>query len=483
MQLTMRSRCLSWIPAVAAAVVGAACVAWWMARDPTVALVESVPGMDDPTGKRLSDRAAADRVLIGEHFAEFDGKPGDATYSWPELHGSRRDNICRQGVSLADAWPEAGPPVLWSIDLGEGHAAAAIHGGRVYLLDYMEKEHSDALRCFSLDDGREIWRRSYRVRVKRNHGMSRTVPAIAGGYAVTIGPRCHVMCVEAESGALKWGIDMVKEYGSEVPGWYTGQCPIIDDGLAILAPAGTNVLMMAVDCKSGNVVWRTPNPRQWKMSHASIRSMTVADKRMYIYAAVGAVAGVSADGDDRGDILWHASEWDPSVIAPSPVVLSDGRVFVTGGYGAGSAMFRIERKDGGFTAQLLYKVSPREGLACEQQTPVLYEDHLFGILPKDAGGLREQFACYRTDGTLVWSSGKTNRYGLGPFMVADGRILILDDDGMLTMIRASLEGYEPLATHQVLDGHDAWGPFAIVGTRLLLRDSKRMVCIDIGEGT
>jgi outer membrane protein assembly factor BamB len=29
------------------------------------------------------------------------------------------------------------------------------------------------------------------------------------------------------------------------------------------------------------------------------------------------------------------------------------------------------------------------------------------------------------------------------------------------------------------DGHDAWAPFAIADGYLIMRDSKRMVCIDL----
>ena len=50
----------------------------------------------------------------------------------------------------------------------------------------------------------------------------------------TIGPRCHVMCVERESGDFLWGIDIEKDYLNETPLWYTGQCPIIDNGIAVI---------------------------------------------------------------------------------------------------------------------------------------------------------------------------------------------------------------------------------------------------------
>ena len=33
---------------------------------------------------------------------------------------------------------------------------------------------------------------------------------------------------------------------------------------------------------------------------------------------------------------------------------------------------------------------------------------------------------------IIWSSGKTERFGLGPYLIADGKIFILSDDGILT---------------------------------------------------
>ena len=81
----------------------------------------------------------------------------------------------------------------------------------------------------------------------------------------------------------------------------------------------------------------------------------------------------------------------------------------------------------------------------------------------------------------MWTSGTTNRFGLGPYIVADDKFYILSDDGVLTMIRASADGYEQLARSKLLDGHDAWGPLAIVEGKMLARDSRRMVCVDLRD--
>jgi outer membrane protein assembly factor BamB len=384
-------------------------------------------------------------------------------------------------VALAAAWPPAGPRVLWSVPLlGEGQAAPAVWKGRVYVLDYDETAGRDALRCLSLADGREIWRRGYRVRVKRNHGISRTIPAVADGFVVTIGPKTHAMCADAESGDLRWGFDMAARYGATVPPWYAGQCPLIDRGRAILAPAGSNALMTAVDCATGRTAWTTPNPRGWKMSHSSVMPAVIRGKRMYVYAAVGGVAGVSADGPDEGALLWQTAEWSPSVVVPSPVILPDGRVFLTAGYSAGNLMLRVDREGDRFTAVTLYRMKPAEGPASEQQTPVLLGGLLYAILPKDAGALNRQFACFNPEGRIVWSSGRAERFGIGPFLAADGKFFILDDDGTLTMASVSATAYEPLARARVIEGTDAWGPMALAGRRLLLRDSRTLVCVDVG---
>ena len=92
-------------------------------------------------------------------------------------------------MSLARAWQPSEPRELWAIDVGEGYAGAAVLNGRVYLMDYDRDKKQDALRCLSLADGREIWRYAYPVPVKRNHGMSRTVPAVTDKLRRGDGPQ------------------------------------------------------------------------------------------------------------------------------------------------------------------------------------------------------------------------------------------------------------------------------------------------------
>jgi len=457
-------------------VAAAAALVFWLGTGPSVNVYTCNPGEDGRPEGLDALGGPTDMAGVFERLAEAAPEmPG----AWVRFRGADSSNIVTNAPPLMDTWGDGGPRELWSVELGEGYAAPVVLDSRVYVLDYDDDAGADTMRCFALADGTELWRRAYEVTIKRNHGMSRTIPAITSQYLVTVGPRCHVVCLDTATGDFRWGIDLQRDYGTEEPLWYTGQCPIIEENRVIVAPCGEEVLMMAVDCATGDIAWTTPNPHGWNMSHSSIIPMTLLGKKTYVYCALGGIAGVSAEAADAGTLLWERS-WDAKVVAPSPVQVGDDRVFMAAGYGKGSMMLRLTRESDTWSVETVFEKSPKEGLTCEQQTPLYHDGLLYGVMPKDAGGLKGQFVCYRPEGELVWSSGQDNRYGLGPFMLVNDRFFILDDDGVLTMLDAAADGFSQLAQTRVLDGHDAWGPIALAGTRMFLRDLGRMVCVDVG---
>ena len=451
---------------------------FWFFHNPVRSFAESVPGLDN---RPPASAATSDSVIIGEHFTRLDSTYVSAlTGKWPNFRGTEYDNINKDNIKLIDKWPTGGPEILWEKELGEGHAAPAIYNGRIYLLDYDERRERDVLRCFALADGTELWRRGYHVKIKRNHGMSRTIPAVNDKYVVTIGPRCQVMCNDAITGEMKWGIELVRDYKATEPLWYTGQCPFIDNNIAVLAVGG-RTLLMGVDCATGQVVWQTPNPDSLKMSHSSVVPMTIAGKKMYVYHALGALCGISAEEGDKGNLLWMSKDFSSSVIAPSPVFVGNNRIFVTAGYGAGSALFTINRNGESFSVQMVQNFKPSGGMASEQQTPIYKDGYVFNIQTKDAGANRNQFICCASDNfkKILWTSNTTERFGLGPYLVADNKFFILNDEGEMTIARYSTSKFEVLDKAEVIKGNDAWGPLALADGMLILRDSKKMVCVNV----
>ena len=456
---------------VGLAIVGAVSLCVLFGGDPAAGLTERLPAADI-TSQILVD--ANEAIELRGELVRFDGVPSDLPGAWPRFRGANFDAISTEDVSLdreeAINWAADGPKVLWSIDVGEGYAGAAILAGRVYVLDYDRQNQADVIRCLSLEDGKEIWRYSYYpVKVKRNHGMSRTVPAVTEKYIVTLGPKCHVTCLDSVTGEFRWMLDLVKDFKAKVPPWYAGQCPLIDDGRVIIAPGG-DALMMAVDCETGEITWRSPNPHAWVMTHSSVIPTEFMGTPMYVYCGSGGVAGVSAED---GRILWENTDWKIRIAnVPSPVVVGDGLIFLSGGYNAGSMMLQLTRENGTISAQPVFRLEP-EVFGSEQHTPIFYDGYIYGIRPD------KQLTCLDLNGQVVWTSTSAHKFGLGPYIIANGLIYVMNDSGVLTLAEANPAGYVQRASAKVLDGPDSWGPMAIASGRLILRDLNRMICLDV----
>jgi outer membrane protein assembly factor BamB len=448
--------------------VAFAALAAWLSGGSGKPLALRVPGTDLAPVTELANRTNA--VLVGK-LTRLQGKPGTTSGTWPCFRGPDHDAIGKSTTRLARSW-DSGPRQLWSIEVGDGYAGAAIHNGRVYLMDYDGARKQDALRCLSVDDGQEIWSYAYPVAIKRNHGMSRTVPAVTDRLVVAMGPKCHVVCLDAVTGELRWGLDLVKQFGATVPPWYTGQCPLLDESSVILAPGGPTALLMAVRAEDGQVLWQTANPRGWKMTHSSIVPLTIDNERMYVYCANNGVVGISAKD---GTILWETTAWKISIATvPSPLVLKDGRLFLSGGYNAGSLMLRLKKENGSWQTQTLFKLDA-EVFGATQHTPIVFENHIYGVR---ADG---RFVCLDLEGKPIWTSDAGQQFGLGSFLMSDGVVFALNDSGLLRLIEATPQKYNLLAQSQVLKGRESWAPMALADGHLFARDLNRLVCLDVAN--
>ena len=195
------------------------------------------------------------------------------------------------------------------------------------------------MRCLSFDDGREIWRFAYPVKVKRNHGMSRTVPAVTDRYVVGLGPKCHVTCLDA----------------------VTGRREVDDRPRARLRHDGPPVVRRAVpahrrrarDPRAGRP--RRPDARRRardrrgrvddaepdRVVHDARLDRAGRPRRRPDLRVLRQAAAWSASPPRRASVLWHTDAWKIGIATvPTPVPVGDDRVFFSGGYNAGSLMMR-----------------------------------------------------------------------------------------------------------------------------------------------
>jgi len=452
----------------------------WHLYTPRSNLAIQAPGADnrpEGTARSIHD------VLIGERFVKYDDFESDLTGKWIQFRGEKSDNIIVTPETIRISGDDY--PVLWTVETGEGYAAPVIYNGRAYFLDYIEAISSDALRCFSLETGNELWRRYYRSPMKRNHGFSRTVPAIGEGYIITVGPMGHVMCCDPITGDLKWTIDMQKEFGTKIPNWHAGQCPLVHDGIFVLAPAGEEILLAGFDCHTGEMIWSTPNTPRFVFSHSSVIPMTLGGKKMYVYVGEGGVCGVSAEEADRGTLLWETSGWRASVAVPSPVQVSNNRIFVCAGYNVGGAMLEINRQGAVWTASVIEQYAPLGGISSEQQTPIFHKNMLFTTMPKSATGtMRQRVALFSPSNlnTPLWTSPTNEvRSFNGPYIIINDYFFLFTEDGELFVYEILQQSMRLAKQQHIIDGKDAFGPLAYADGILILGDDSKMMALKITD--
>jgi outer membrane protein assembly factor BamB len=398
---------------------------------------------------------------------------------WPQFRGPDRNNISSE-TGLLRSWPEQGPKVLWKIPVCEGYAGAAVKDGRIYLNDYDDAKKEHLVRCIALADGKDIWRWSYTVEVRPNHGITRTVPAVGQKLVFSLDPKCRFHALDAKTGKLVWQKNLIQEYKVTIPGWYAGQNPLIDGNQVLLATGG-DALVIAFDQATGKELWRTPNTAKELMSHSSLMPATIGGVKQYLYLTMKNLMGIAAAD---GQLLWSTPFTGRIVVVPSPVSIGDGRIFVTSGYEAGSAMFQVEKAASGFTARKLYALTSAQ-FNSEAQTPIFFQNHLFAVSSKTRG----RFTCLGLDGKVVWQSPvvsgnaeASRTFDLGAFLLADGMFFVLDGrTGMLRLIEANTKEYKELASAQILHGEDVWGPMALADGKLIIRDMSQMVCLQVGK--
>ena len=419
-----------------------------------------------------------------------------ARADWPQYLGPHRDGTSDE-KGLLRSWPAAGPKVLWTVKLGAGYGGAAISGDRVYLLDRVG-EKQDALRCLDLNNGKQLWSFAYDARGTLSHKGSRSTPAVDGNYTYTCGSFGHVYCFDATTGKPVWKKNLWTDNGGgKVPEWGICQNPLIYGDLLILAAQTEKTGIVAYDKTNGNVKWATPAlPGALGYVTPMIAKIDGKDQIVMITATTrrerggrSAPAGGWGDGSDEGGVdgvvlgldvkdgktLWTYKGWQCRIPIPQVTDLGDGRLFITGGYMAGSAMIGVRENSGRYDVEELYTT---HDFGTHVHPPVMFEGHFYGHCTTNSS--RDGLTCLSFDGKLKWKTGESPVFDKGGFVLADGLLLSVDGrDGILYLIEPSADGFKSLASVKLLTAGECWGPVALSDGKLLIRDQKQIRCVAV----
>jgi outer membrane protein assembly factor BamB len=406
---------------------------------------------------------------------------------WPQYLGPNRNSISTQ-KGILRSWPQNGPEVLWTVAVGKGFGGPVVKDGKVYLLD-RDDEVGDNLRCFDLSNGKELWNFAYDAPGSVMFPGSRSVPIVEGNFVYSCGHNGDLYCVDINTHKPVWNKNVWKDFGGgEIPRWAITQNPLIYGDLLILASQAPQAGVVAYEKLIGKVKWTTPSLGPVGYVSPAIVKVDREDHVVMITASARGRRGERGSGGKivginplTGKILWEYTNWQCSIPVPNAFDAGESRVMITGGYDAGAAMIKIEKKaDESYKVTELYKTIE---FGAHTKPPILHNGYFY--IQYSTNERRDGLVCMSIDGQIKWKTGRSPLFDKGSMILADGLLLSTDGRSKLYLIEPDPSAFKPLATAELLGEGTGrsqnWAPLSLSDGKLLIRDHSQLKCLKVAQ--
>lgn len=432
-------------------------------------------------------------VMVGVLLSSLIVEPAAA--QWRQWGGPDR-NFVVEAKGLADSWPADGPKQLWVKPLGDGYSTIVVDGGVLYTM--YRSGDDDVTVAMDVKTGETRWEHKNPAPVtddRKTYGPGPyATPLIEGDRLFTVGTNSVMHCFDKKTGKVHWQHDLVEEFDALVQGFGFSSSPIAYRN-TILLPVGRKVSsdagetkdekseesaeaekiqaqsLMAFDQRSGSLVWenRSYVTTKHNSTYSSPFLIEFAGRDQLVLFMATELAGLDPTNGNR---LWgvpHTTKYDENMAMPA----WNGKdtLVCSSAYGTGSRAIKLAATGG--------KTVPTE-LWYSKKMRVLHGnvvqigDHVYG----SSGDFGPTFlsAMNVATGKLAW---RQRGFKKSTFLLADGKLIILDEDGKLALTTASPEKLTIHSTCE-LGLHGAWAVPTLVGKTLFVRDRERIMALDIG---
>ena len=351
---------------------------------------------------------------------------------WPEFRGpTGQGHSSERGLPLE--WSES-RNLLWKAAVpGRGWSSPVVSAGRVWVTTATDKGASLRALAFDIETGREVVNTEV-VRIRGgellNPKNSRASPTpIVEGDRVYVHFGADGTAALTTSGEVVWKVQL--RYESQHG---NGGSPVLYGDLLILSCDGSDTaFVVALDKRTGKVVWKTPRRLPADQAYSTPLVIRVGDRDEVVSA--GAFRATAYD-PLSGREIWSVSYRDGFSNVPRPVY-GHGLVYIATGFQQPSLL--AVRADG--RARVAWTLSRSAPLT---PSPLLVGDELYVV--NDAGIA----SCLDAEtGATHWRERLGGNYSASP-VFADGRIYFSSEDGTATVIAPGKE-FRKLAVN-VLDG-------------------------------
>jgi len=405
---------------------------------------------------------------------------GFAAAQWPQWRGPNRDAVSPD-TGLLQEWPEGGPPLEWKVTgLGRGYSSVAIAGGKLFTMgDLRNDEGREEQFVIALDLATR--KKRWTAKVGRPHGGGgpRCTPTVDGELVYAVGTHGDLVCVEAATGVERWRRNFARDFGGRMmSGWKYSESPLVDGDRLVCTPGGPNAMMVALDKKTGRLLWQCAMPNIGRRGrdgagYSSIVISETAGVKQYVQLVGRGLIGVAAKD---GTFLWgYNGIANSTANIPTPVVRGD-YVFGSTAYGAGSVLLRLTPMgNGAVRAEEAYSLGSNT-FQSHHGGFIRVGDYIYGGHGHGAGA---PICIEMKTGRVMWRARALAR-GSAAVVYADGHLYFRYEEGTMALIEASPEACRVKGKFRLprMPGK-SWPHPVVVGGRLYIRHDDTLWCYDV----
>ena len=394
---------------------------------------------------------------------------------WPQWRGPQRNGLSQE-TGLLKQWPADGPKLAWqNNDIGDGYSTPVVVGNRIYLMSNRGFENEFVL-ALSASDGKVIW--TTRVGNVGNpqdflYAKARSTPTVDGDFIYALGSDGDIACLETRTGKIKWQKNIRKEFGGQPGVWAYAESPLVDGDVVVVTPGGSQATMLALNKKTGAVIWKSQVPFGEPAAYASAIVVEAGGRRQYVQFLSKGLIGVDAG---TGEILWRYKEVTKGM-AQMTTPVARGALVYGAAYGVGGGLVTLKANGKQVSAEQVYLT---RGLPSGMGGSVLVGDYIYGA--SATGLVAAEFAT----GKIKWQVESTGRSSIA---YADGHLYLHCEEGDVALVEATPEGYREKGrfkppvqpTRRKLGPYPekAWTYPVVANGRLYIRDIGTLWAFDI----
>ena len=426
---------------------------------------------------------------------------------WPRFLGPEANGASPE-TGLLESFPASGPKVVWEKDVGTGYSAPSILGNQLVLFHRLHNE--EIVECLDARTGQSLWTHRYATHYTDPYGYNngpRGTPLLAGNRCYTFGAEGKLTCLDLKSGGVIWTRDTTRDW--EIPEAFfgVGSSPVLENNLLLVMIGGQpNSGMVGLDAATGKTIWENVGETNWtgapmigwpgerkiewrrfekQASYATPVLATFHGRRTALCLMRQGLVALDPKNGQVDFNLWFRSRADDSVNAISPVVLNDSVFISAAYYKVGSVFLKVNPDHKSF--EELWRSTVLE---IHWSTPILHDGYLYAFSGRNEPDARFRCVELKT-GRLMWDRNESwpshstrtpPAYGRGSAILADGKLIVLGEGGLLGMFQVSPAAPTEICRAQISQlHHPCWAGPVLSQQRLYLRDEDKLVCLDFSK--